>query len=89
MSPDTATLRTTKVTTWFERDRAFVALVTKDEQTTLVEWWDEDVGQAVEDGFLKMNDLHRTALEYWKTHVYCAPSPTRSPDKLKFVASRG
>lgn len=82
MTPATATLRTTKVTTWFERDRAHVALVSKDEQTTLIEWWDEAVDQAIEDGFLDRRKLHESALEYWKTHIYCAPSPTRSP-KLK------
>lgn len=46
------------VSTWFERDRAFVGI--QDVETTdyLAEWWDEEVGGMVEDGFFKpSNDL--------------------------------
>ena len=45
----------TKLNTWFERDRAHVALVDKDtEQVTYVEWWDEDVASMAESGYLVM-----------------------------------
>lgn len=44
------------VSTWFERDRAFVGI--QDVETTdyLAEWWDEEVGEMVEDGFFKPHD---------------------------------
>ncbi len=38
---------------WFERDRAMVHVKTKDTEKTVAEWWDDDVGQMVEDGFFK------------------------------------
>lgn len=38
---------------WFERDRAMVHVTTKDTEQTVAEWWDDDVGQMVEDGFFK------------------------------------
>lgn len=53
----------TEVDTWFERDRQHVDLRWKDGQT-IVEWWDEDVTQAVEDGFLDPRDYHGSAIEY-------------------------
>lgn len=61
----------TVINTWFERDRAHVALWMRDEdggqgQELLVEWWDEAVGEAVEDGFLDPRDWHRSAYEYAK-----------------------
>jgi hypothetical protein len=70
----------TYLETWFERDRAHVALMDlRDESTTLVEWWDEDVWQAIEDGFLsdkgfvlgrmlRTRELHESAYEYAQTH---------------------
>lgn len=61
----------TIINTWFERDRAHVALWMKDEdggqgRELLVEWWDEAVGEAVEDGFLNPRDWHGSAYEYAK-----------------------
>ena len=38
---------------WFERDRAMVHVKTKDTERTVAEWWDEAVGEMVEDGFFK------------------------------------
>jgi hypothetical protein len=38
--------------TWFERDRARVALQHTDTSVTVVEWLDDAVGEAIEDGFL-------------------------------------
>lgn len=54
-----------KVLTWFERDRAHVQLVdAATEQRTFAEWWDEDVQEAVEDGFLNPRDWLGSAAEY-------------------------
>ena len=71
------TLQNTTLETWFERDRAHVALISRNGKT-LIEWWDEDVNQAIEDGFLSDKGfimgreidpapLHRSAFEYWKS----------------------
>ena len=58
----------TILTTWFERDRAHVCLSRKDRDgeagETIIEWWDEAVSQAVEDGFLNARDWHGTAFRY-------------------------
>jgi hypothetical protein len=54
----------THVETWFERDRAHVALYDSRTQDLIAEWWDEDVTQAIEDGFLNARDYHRSAYEY-------------------------
>lgn len=54
----------THVETWFERDRAHVALYDSQTQALLAEWWDDDVTQALEDGFLDARDYHRSAYEY-------------------------
>jgi hypothetical protein len=75
------TLDTTKINTWFERDRMYVGLFsTKD--VLLVEWWDGAVAEAVEDGFLKIDTrlgrvinnggtkLHETALAYYREYLY-------------------
>ena len=43
---------TTRLETWFERDRAHVALVDADTDETIFELWDDAVFEAVEDGFL-------------------------------------
>lgn len=57
------TRQNTKISTWFERDRASVVLETLDGKTIL-EFWDDDVHQAVEDGFLNPKDWHGSAVEY-------------------------
>lgn len=63
----------TAIETWFERDRQYVGLYPVDDegkpdtnQKAIVEWWDEDVSQAVEDGFLDPRDWHGSALDYAK-----------------------
>ena len=53
-----------EVNTWFERDRAHVALTKNGE--TVVEWWDDDVQQAIEDGYLNPRDWKGSAIEYAK-----------------------
>src|SRR6266403_3850826 len=51
----------TELHTWFERDRAHVELRSKLDDNTIVEWWDESVGEAIEDGFLNPKDYHSSA----------------------------
>ena len=52
--------------TWFERDRAHVELRYVRTGKTLIEWWDEDLAEAVEDGFLDPRDWFGSAVEYAK-----------------------
>ncbi|HVB56998.1 MAG TPA: hypothetical protein VNE63_11275 [Candidatus Acidoferrales bacterium] len=58
-----ASIDETQLETWFERDRAWVALQTLDGETIL-EWWDEAVSEAIEDGFLNPRRYHESAYEY-------------------------
>lgn len=58
------TTSNTTLQTRFERDRAHVELRDKETDATVIEWWDEAVGEAVEDGFLNPRDWHGTAVEY-------------------------
>ena len=57
------TRQNTKLDTWFERDRAHVSLETLNGKT-IIEWWDEAVEEAVQDGFLNPKDYHGSAVEY-------------------------
>ena len=53
------------VETQFERDRASVILYdSKDNE--IMEWWDEEVNQAIEDGFLEPRDYLNSAIDYAK-----------------------
>lgn len=56
----------TEIHTWFERDRAHVELRAVRTERTIIEWWDEEVQEAIEDGFLNPKDYHKSALEYAK-----------------------
>lgn len=55
------------VHTWFERDRAHVRLETPNGRSVF-ELWDEDVEQAIEDGFLRRpfsgEGWHASAIGY-------------------------
>jgi hypothetical protein len=62
-APTEWTTDNTEISTWFERDRASVVLNTLD-GTTIIEWWDDDVHEAVQDGFLNPRDWHGSAVEY-------------------------
>ena len=42
----------TELSTWFERDRAHIELRNLNTGKTILEFWDEEVGEAFEDGFL-------------------------------------
>lgn len=45
-----------RVETWFERDRSYVGLENENGETIL-EFWDEEVLRAIEDGFLDHRDF--------------------------------
>ncbi len=51
------------VNTWFERDRAHVALEDVSDQT-IIEFWDEAYYEAVEDGFIDPENLEDSLREY-------------------------
>jgi len=54
----------TELETWFERDRAYVELRNAQTDATILEFWDEDVAELVEDGFLNPRDWHGSLYEY-------------------------
>lgn len=54
----------TELQTWFERDRAHVELRNAQTDATILEFWDEDVSELVEDGFLNPRDWHGSMYEY-------------------------
>ena len=62
------TTNNTTLETWFERDRQYIGLCNKaldpTKRNTIVEWWDEDVTQLVEDGFLDPKRWHESAVDY-------------------------
>lgn len=63
--PEYIEIESTTVQTWFERDRAHVALVDAEtEQRTIIEWWDDDVLGAIDAGILDPDDYHESAYEH-------------------------
>lgn len=62
-NPTAVTYGETSIETWFERDRAHVALINDRTGDTIIEWWDDDVREAIEDGFLDPRDYHGSAYE--------------------------
>lgn len=56
----------TEIHVWFERDRAHVELRDLGTDTTIVEWWDTSVSEAIENGFLVPGDFHQSAINYAK-----------------------
>jgi hypothetical protein len=63
-NPTRLALEDTGLSVWEERDRAHVRLYELRSDRTLAEWWDDEVWQAVDDGFLERRNLHRSAYEY-------------------------
>jgi hypothetical protein len=53
-----------KVYTWFERDRAHVELRNEDTDETILEFWDDDVNQAVEAGILDPRDWEGSIIKH-------------------------
>jgi len=62
------TMNNTEYQDWFERDRAHICLSDL-KGKTLMEFWDEDVGQLIEDGFIKLNrrdgNFHSSMVDYY------------------------
>jgi hypothetical protein len=50
--------------TWFERDRRYISLGSA-EQPTIFELWDDDVIEAVEDGYLPTPRVPRPTDDDW------------------------
>jgi hypothetical protein len=70
------TIDGTEIHTWFERDRQHVELRDKLTDKTIIEWWDDAVTEAVQDGFLKSRDYHRSAYDYAIDMGLLKPAPT-------------
>jgi len=58
----------TEIHTWFERDRKHVELRDIESNETIIEWWDDEVDEMVEMGFLDPRDWHGSAYEYAVEH---------------------
>lgn len=58
------TIDATEVHTWFERDRQHVELRVIDTQRTVLEFWDGEVSEFVEDGFINPKDWHGSMFAY-------------------------
>lgn len=54
----------TELETWFERDRAHVELRNAQTDAPILSFWDEDVQELVEDGFLNPRDWHGSLYKY-------------------------
>lgn len=54
--------------TWFERDRQHIRLETPDGKS-IFELWDDDVSQAIEDGFLRAPRFPRASDTDWQPHA--------------------
>lgn len=57
-------LSDTRLSTWEERDRAHVELINAKNDATIIEWWDDQVGEAIQDGFLNPRKMHESAYDY-------------------------
>ena len=86
------TLMDTYLSVWQERDRLHIRLSRKSDDKTLVEWWDDEAREAIEDGFLSMKGmilgrlgsnppqgcpLHQSAYEYWDQHLRKKPKKAK------------
>lgn len=66
----TWTIDNTECRTWFERDRAHVSLLVSEEIDSpyagyeLLSFWDGEVAEMVEAGFLTPRDWHGSAVEF-------------------------
>ena len=58
----------TKLSTWFERDRAMVRL-TDNRDNEIICLWDSDVSQFIEDGFKKSRESWHDALVNYATEM--------------------
>ena len=58
------TIDQTELHVWSERDRNHIELRCTDTDATIIEWWDDDAIQAIENGFLNPKNLHQSAFDY-------------------------
>ena len=64
------TTNNTECYTWFERDRAHVSLLVSEEIDSpragyeLLSFWDDEVSEMVEDGFLDPSNWHGSLVDY-------------------------
>jgi len=58
----------TELHTWFERDRAHVELRNRNTDRTIIEFWDDEVYEAAEDGFITLPPFPRL-LDEEQLHV--------------------
>lgn len=70
-----------EVNTWFERDRANVRVDV--DGNTVADWWDDDVHELVQDGFLNPKDYEGSAIEYLKHLGVLSESKLEGPFKKK------
>lgn len=54
----------TRLETWFERDRAHIALEKERTGETILEFWDEDVVDIMDSGLVDPRDLHSSMYDY-------------------------
>lgn len=74
----------TTIAVWQERDRLHICLSRKSDDKTLIEWWDDEAYEAIDDGFLctkeaiggrlehscrQLGALHQSAFDYWDEHI--------------------
>lgn len=81
------------VDTWFERDRKMV-MVKKDDDE-VVTWWDEEVDELVDAGYLNLRDIEGSAIEYAREigllesadnrPIPDHPYHKKTDDQLKFI----
>ena len=57
-------MKRARLYTWFERDRAHVEIRDEETDQTIIEFWDEAVFEAIEDGFLDPSDYFGSAIRY-------------------------
>ena len=50
------TIADTTIRVWQERDRLHIELRDNGSDKTLIEWWDDDAREAIEDGFLDASE---------------------------------
>jgi hypothetical protein len=57
------TILDTTIRVWQERDRLHIELRDNASGKTLIEWWDDDAREAIEDGFLDVKEAVLGSLE--------------------------
>lgn len=66
MTKEIVAIENTFCDVWKKDDRACVILFDKGREKILLEFWDAEVSNAIECGFLNPKDFHKSAYEYYK-----------------------